>query len=69
LETDISILTQKHTNIYDLKSYKTRQAMYVWCNTGTHLCNHCCLWKAISITYSEYISVALVSQHAMHVSY
>jgi hypothetical protein len=29
LETDISILTQKHTNIYDLKSYKTRQAMYV----------------------------------------
>ena len=28
--------------------------------------NHCCHGKAISITYSECVFVALVIQHAMH---
>ena len=28
-------------------------------------CNHCCSVKAISITYSEFLSVALGIQHAM----
>jgi hypothetical protein len=28
------------------------------------LCNHCCCANAISITYSECVSVALVIQHA-----
>jgi len=28
-------------------------------------CNHCCIGKAISITYSECVSVALGIQHAM----
>jgi len=28
--------------------------------------NHCCRGKAISITYSECVSVALGIQHAMH---
>jgi hypothetical protein len=27
-------------------------------------CNHCCRGKAISITYSECVSVALVIRHA-----
>ena len=27
-------------------------------------CNHCCSRNAISITYSEYVSVASVIQHA-----
>jgi hypothetical protein len=28
--------------------------------------NHCCCRKAMSITYSECVSVALVVQHAKH---
>ena len=29
--------------------------------------NHCCRGKAMSIRYSEYVSVAVVSQHATRV--
>jgi len=29
-------------------------------------CNHCCHGKATNITYSECVSIALVTQHAMH---
>jgi len=42
----------------------TVQTTYVERNTEGHLLNHCCLGKAISITYSEYVSVALVIHHA-----
>ena len=28
-------------------------------------CNHCCCHKAVSITYSECVSVALVIQHVV----
>ena len=38
--------------------------MYVQHNTEARLCNHCCRKKAIIITYSECVSVALVIQHA-----
>jgi hypothetical protein len=31
-----------------------------------HSCNHCCSGRAISITYSKCVFVALVIQHAMH---
>jgi hypothetical protein len=34
-------------------------------NIEARLCNHFYRGKAISITYSEYVSVALVIQHAM----
>ena len=34
-------------------------------NIEAHLCNHCCSGKAINITYSECVSVALGIQHAM----
>jgi len=33
-------------------------------NSGAHLHNHCSSGKAVSITYSECESVALVTQHA-----
>ena len=33
-------------------------------NTGARSRNHCCSGKAISITYSECVSVALVTQRA-----
>ena len=33
-------------------------------NIEARLCNHCYRGKAISITYSEYVSVTLVIQHA-----
>ena len=42
----------------------TRQAMYVYHDTETYLCNHCCSEKAIIITYSECVFVALGIQHA-----
>ena len=42
---------------------KTRQAIYVQLNTEAHAYNHCCCGKAISITYSEAVCVALVIQH------
>ena len=42
----------------------SRVAMYVEHNTETHLCNHCCCRKAISITYTECVYVALVNQPA-----
>jgi hypothetical protein len=38
--------------------------MYVKRNTEVRSRNHCCHVKAISITYSEYMSVVLVIQHA-----
>jgi len=45
----------------------TRRAMFVERNMEAHLCNHCCGGKAISITYSECVSVALGIQHAKHI--
>jgi hypothetical protein len=38
--------------------------MYVQRNIKARSRNHCCRGKAISITYSECVSVALVIQHA-----
>jgi hypothetical protein len=39
--------------------------MYVYRNTGARSCNQCCSGKAKSVTYSEGMFVALVTQHAM----
>jgi hypothetical protein len=38
--------------------------MYVELNIGERSRNHCCCGKAISISYCECVSVALVIQHA-----
>ena len=32
--------------------------MYVYRNIEAISCNYCCSWKAINITYSEYVFVA-----------
>jgi hypothetical protein len=40
--------------------------MYVKCNNETRSYNHWCLEKAINITYSECVFVALCIQHAVH---
>ena len=42
----------------------TREAVYVQRNIEACSRNHCCRGKARSITYSEYLIVALVIQHA-----
>ena len=39
--------------------------MYVERNIEGRSCNRCCSGKAISVTYSECVSVALGIQHAM----
>ena len=43
----------------------TRQAMHVLRNIEARSYNYCCRGKAISITYSESVFVALGIQHAM----
>jgi len=48
---------------------KTSQAMYVQHNTDAVLCNHCFNRKTITMTHSDRVSVALVAQHAMHMSH
>jgi len=54
---------------YCLHQSLTRQAMYVQRNIEVRPDNHCCKGKAISITYSEYVFVALGTQHAMRLRY
>jgi len=49
-----------------MKSKKERQHMYER-NFEARSRNHCCGGKAISIRYSEYVSVALVSQRVKRV--
>lgn len=44
---------------------KTRQTTYISCNVKACLCNHCCNGKAISVTHSERVSIALGIQQAM----
>jgi hypothetical protein len=52
-----------HNAVYLLIT-KTRQSMCVSRNTEARSRNHCCRGKAVSITYSECVSVTLVIQHA-----
>jgi len=52
-----------HTNV--ALRHTDRQCTYK-CSTKAHSCNHCCHGKAIKITYSECVSVALVIQQAKH---
>jgi hypothetical protein len=44
-------------------------ALYTYRNTGAGSCNHRCSGKAISITYTECVFVALSIQRAMCVSH
>jgi hypothetical protein len=46
---------------------KQRQAMYVYRNIEARSCDHCCSGKAMSVTYSECVSLALGIQHAMRI--
>jgi hypothetical protein len=41
--------------------------MYVQRNIEVRSRNHCCHGKAISITHSEYVPVAVVIQHAKRI--
>jgi hypothetical protein len=47
-----------------LQTSWTSWCVFLWVfqtvGAGCHLCNHCCSGKAVSVTYSEYMSVALV---------
>ena len=51
--------------IHRTVAFPTRQAMYVQRNTEARSCNHWCCGKAISITYSESVFVALGIERAM----
>jgi len=47
----------------------TSQAMYVSRNTETRSCIHCCSGKAVSITYSDCVFLALCVRYACAVLY
>jgi hypothetical protein len=51
-------------DVNETSTILTRQAMYVLRNNEARSRNNWCLGKAVSITYSECVSVALVTQHA-----
>jgi hypothetical protein len=48
--------------LISFSNQQDRQCMYKR-NIETRSCNYCCLGEAISVTYSECVSVALVIQH------
>jgi hypothetical protein len=47
----------------------TIQVMYVLYNNDARSCNHCCIGKALSITYCECVLVALGTQRAKRMRY
>jgi len=51
------------TKIWELRH--TQWVMYVQRNTEARSRNHCCRGRKITITYSRFVSVALVIQHAI----
>ena len=59
--TVFNVFFEKH---HTFTACDTRQTMYVLHNIEARLCNHCCSGKAISITYSECVSVAVYIQNA-----
>ena len=59
-------------NIFTLQGDKSimntlfpRRAMYVERNIEERSRNHCCSGKEINVTYSEFVPVAVVIQHAI----
>ena len=52
--------------INEVSLQQTRQAIYLQRIFEARWWNHCCSGKEISITYSEWVFVALVIQHAKH---
>jgi hypothetical protein len=61
----IKYLCSFHTAVQSVRITLTIQTMYVLRNIEVHCCNHCYCGKAMSITYSACVFVALVIQHAM----
>jgi hypothetical protein len=43
--------------------------MWVHCNNEALSCSNCCSGQAVSSTYSERVSEALIFQHAMRMRY
>jgi hypothetical protein len=62
----IKISTFQRLAVTNTRYKQERQCMHKH-NIEACSCNHCCHGKAINITYSECVSVALVTQHKMHV--
>ena len=62
----LAFKTNKHLRQHknNLLMEHTRQTKQVLHNIEVRSLNHCCRGKAISITYSESVSVALVIQYA-----
>jgi hypothetical protein len=57
-----SVVSSQNTSV--INEHTTRQAIYVKHDTEARSCNLCCSGKAIIITYSECVFIALGIQHA-----
>jgi hypothetical protein len=55
--------------VHKLQAFETRQAIYVKRNIEARSCDNCSNGKAVCITYSESVSVALGIQHLIHMSH
>ena len=61
-------VTSEHQILKNLHSIQDRQHTRK-CDTEMDSSNHCCHGKAMTITYSEYVFVALGNQHAMGIDH
>ena len=66
---DLNDLRRSGQFLYRQVQHSTRQSTYLHRNSEARSCNHCCSRKAISITYSECVFLALGIQHAKRMRY
>jgi hypothetical protein len=60
----IAVIDTTHNGMNNIKVNVTRHTIKVQRNIEARSCNHCCCGKAVTVTYSECVTVALVIQHA-----
>jgi len=62
---ELAIVRQVSRKLFKTRSVNYKTGNVRKRNIEARSCNHCCSGKAVSITYSESVFVALVIQHAV----